>query len=476
MINWSDVNWTAWQNSLGGLPQTNYAGTPVAWTNAIKPLAPIQDVYGEVVKNGIICESAMAAAYPDKDVREFMDYLAADPNAVTAGGYRGANFWRTDTIGTNQWANIIGSTGGNYSNIVNNVVLDNPAATVTGAWTAARVFGASATSPTYYGATGSDTNCFGTNYLFKTHGTGAAFVQFTPGILIAGDYDVFQWHPFLTNASAATPFQVLGATGTNLVFANQQTNAGDWSWLGRFDFATGGSNFIRVLDSFSDASNVAVADGVKLVYANSDVILDNTNALVTFAGSWSTGAVAGDYAAGYRYAASAATVTATATFRPSFPNPGLYDVFIWHPPGSGSATNAPWTISCWGGITNISVNEQVNSGAWFQIAAACPFSAGTNGFVQLANNAASGSVVADAVRFAFAGPLAPLSIGAIDREGDGRIKLTVNSTPGYGLWLDHATNLPAWHPLTNLLNADGQLIFTDNFTITNSAGYYRARQ
>src|ERR1017187_237918 len=476
-INWSDVNWATWQNSLYSLATTNINGVAVNWTNSIKPILPLQDVYGEVVSGGIICEGAAGVVYPDKDVQEFVDYATADPHAQTAGGYRGANFWRADTIGTNQWANITAGTSGNYSNLVNNIVLDDSAAVFTGAWNAVRVFGATTTSPTYYGATGTDTNCFGTNYFYKPQGGGAAFAQFNPPVLIPGNYNVFQWHPFLTNASAGTPFVIGTPAGTNTIFVNQQTNAGHWSFVGQFSFAAGTSNFIRVLDNFSDATNVAVVDGVKLVYANADLVLDNTNAEMNFAGSWSTGTSATDkYKADYRYASSTATAMATATYRPNFPNAGLYDVFVWYPQGGNRATNAPWTISFFGGSTNVLVNQQTNGGFWLQIAAARPFSAGTNGFVQLVNNAGPSIVVADAMKFSFAGPLATVAFQAITRQGDGRISLTVNSTPGYGLWIDRTTNLLAWQPLTNMLNANGTLIFTDNSPTNRSAGFYRARQ
>ena len=476
-INWSDVNWATWQNSLYTLPPTNINGVAVNWTNAIKPLLPLQDVYGEVVSGGIICETAAGAIFPDQDVQEFMDYAAADPHAQTAGGYHGVNFWRADTIGTNQWANIAGGTSGNYSNLVNNLVLDNPDATVSGPWTSVRVFGATTTLPTYYGATGTDTNSFGTNYLSKGQGSGAAFVQFTPDIVIPGKYDVFQWHPFLTNASAGTPFVIGTPAGTNTVFVNQQTNSGQWSFVGRFDFTAGSSNYIRVLDNFSDAANLAVVDGVKLVYADADIILDNTNSEVSYSGSWSPSSSAPDkFLADYRFANSAASVTATATYRPNLPNAGLYDVFVWHSVSGNRSTNAPWAISPLGGTTNVVVNQQINGGTWVQIAAARPFRAGTNGSVWLANNAGPSVVIADAVKFSFAGPLSPLAFQAINRSADGRVNLTVNSTPGYGVWIDRTTNLVGWQTLTNLVNTNGTVVVIDHSATNRNAGFYRARQ
>ena len=477
-INWSDVNWATWQNSLASLPQTNYAGTSVSWTNAIKPITPLQDVYGEVVTGGIICEGA-ATPVPDEDVQEFIDYSAADPHAQTAGGYRGINFWRSDTIGTNEWSGIIAGNSGNFSNLVNNLVFDDAAATYAGAWNSVKVFGATTTLPTYYGATGTDTNSFGTNYCYKGQGSGAAFAQFTPAILIPGKYDLFEWHVFLTNASAGTPFVIGTPAGTNTVLVNQQTNSGNWSFVGRFNFSAGTNNFIRVQDNFSDAANFAIVDGLKLMYADADIALDNTNTEVAFTGSWTTSSSGADrYKADYRFASSATNVTATATYRPDFPNAGLYDVFIWYPQSSNRATNAPWTISYFGGSTNVLVNQQTNGGGWRQIVAARPFAAGTNGFVQLANNAApvGNVVIADGVKFSFAGPLAPVALASIVRQPDGRVNLGVNSTPGYGVWIERTTNLTSWSPLTNLLNTNGTLNFTDSSASNNSAGFYRARQ
>lgn len=476
-INWSDVNWATWQASLAALPPTNINGLAVVWTNAIKPITPLQDVYGEVLSGGIICEGAAGTVYPDEDVREFIDYSAADPNAQTAGGYRGINFWRADTIGTNQWGNIAAGSSGNYSNSVNNLVLDDSQATYVGGWNSVRVFAATATVPSYYGATGTDTNCFGTNYCYKAAGGGLAYAQFQPTVVIPGKYDVFQWHPFLTNASAGTPFMVGTPAGTNTLPVNQQTNAGGWSWVGRFNFSAGTNNFIRVLDNFSDVTNLAVVDGLKLVYADDDVMLDNTNSEVSYTGSWTTSsATAGYYLADYRFAGTAPNVTATATYRPNFPNAGLYDVFAWYASGGNRATNAPWTIVFFGGSTNILVNQQTNGGGWFRLAAALPFNAGTNGFVQLANNASNSVVIADGVRFAFAGPLAPVAIQSISRQVDGRVNLTVNSTPGYGVWIERATNLPVWSPLANQLSTNGTVIFTDVSATNNSASFYRARQ
>ena len=260
-INWSDVNWRTWQNGLASLPAGNSNGLSVYWTNAIKPIIPLQDVYGPLY----------ASPHPNEDVMEFIDYAVADPNAQTPGGYQGVNFWRADLHGAVQWAHIKTGTSGSFSGNVNNIVVDDARATFVGGWTHVRVFGATPTLPTYYGATGSDTNSFGTNYFSISQGAGAAYAEFRPNILVPGDYDVYQWHPYVTNASAGTPFQIEHALGTTTVRANQQINAGNWSSLGRFNFASGTNGHIRVRDDFSDAGKLALADGIKLIFAASNL-------------------------------------------------------------------------------------------------------------------------------------------------------------------------------------------------------------
>lgn len=263
-INWTDVNWKTWQASLVGSSSV-INGQTIFWTNSIKPIVPLQDVYGPIISGGVICEGT-AGAQPDKDVLEFIDYSSGDQNTQSTGGYRGVNFFRTDLHGSVQWASIKGSTSGSFTGVVNNIILDDSKASVVGAWTAVKVFGATTTSPTYFGATGSDTNSFGTNYFSKGQGTGAAYMQFTPNIVVPGDYNVFQWHPFIANASAGAPHVINFNGGSTTIFANQQTNAGNWSLLGKFNFTAGTSGTIRITDAISEPSGLAIVDGLKLVF------------------------------------------------------------------------------------------------------------------------------------------------------------------------------------------------------------------
>ncbi|HOX57327.1 MAG TPA: immunoglobulin domain-containing protein [Verrucomicrobiota bacterium] len=259
-INWADVNWTYYQNLWSNLPPETINGVTVYWTNAIKVLVPIQDVYGP----------PYSAPTPDKDVQEFIDYLAADPNTPAVGGYAGANFFRADLHDAQQWTYISAGTLGATPGVVNNLVLDEADASVVGAATSVRTFYlTNNTTPRFEGAgTGTDTNSFGTNYVALAQGSGANYVEFTPNVLVPGDYTVYQWHPYRADASAGVPFEIVYNGGSTTVYANQQTNAGNWSLLGTFNFAAGSSGRIRVTDAIAEPGGVALADGIKLVFAS----------------------------------------------------------------------------------------------------------------------------------------------------------------------------------------------------------------
>ena len=249
-IEWSDANWDQWQKGLSNSFSV-INGARIDWTNALKPLAPVNDVYGPL--------------YPsptrEKDVMEFTDYLAADPNCVTRGGYKGVSFFRADLHGPGQWDYIKAGPGGDFPGVVNSVVLDDASATMVGSWTCLRIF----YNGSYYGGA-TDIDPFGTNYFMIGQGRGANYAQFTPNILVAGNYDVYQWHPTRTNASATVPFTIHYYGGTASLLVNQQTNGGNWSWLGRFFFDCGAAGYVRVTDAIAESNKVAMVDGVKFAF------------------------------------------------------------------------------------------------------------------------------------------------------------------------------------------------------------------
>ncbi len=231
-IDWTDTEWNNFHNSLTG-----------TWTNAIKPIVPVAQVYGPLAP-------PQASTIPDKDVTEFCDYLLADVRSASPGGYKGVNFWRADLHGAVQWANIKAATSGDMPGVVNSIVIDNPSATVVGAWSTGSIA----------------TNKFGLNYRSRGQGTGTNYVDFIPTITTPGDYKVYTWHTMGSNRTLSAPHTIVHNGGSVTVNVNQQANEGKWNLLGTFNFVPGASGYVRISDAIPDAGQVVIADGIKFQY------------------------------------------------------------------------------------------------------------------------------------------------------------------------------------------------------------------
>ncbi|HOX58544.1 MAG TPA: family 10 glycosylhydrolase [Candidatus Paceibacterota bacterium] len=211
-----------------------------------------------------------------------------------------------------------------------------------------------------------------------------------------------------------------------------------------------------------------------------DLILDNAQAVYT--GGWTAGSSApGYYGADYRYSGTTGgPATATATYRPMVSVAGTYDVYLWYPQGSNRATNAPWVVSYSGGSVTSLVNQTTGGGGWAQIARGKYFAAGTNGYVQLANNTGtSGKVVmADAVRLirSSAQTYVPLSFGPWDWDKTGCLRLPVLGNRDQTCLVEGTTDFKQWLPVANVRVGDspGQVMDADSHFYPYR--FYRARQ
>src|SRR5437879_3960922 len=119
-------------------------GETIYWTNSIKPLTLMRDVY-------YLGYNGPGSGYADRDVMEFLDYTVADPNAVTPGGYQGFDAFRSELNSAGQEAYISAATIGQFSNAVNNIILDDARATAVGPWTAVRTINATTGGVQFYG-------------------------------------------------------------------------------------------------------------------------------------------------------------------------------------------------------------------------------------------------------------------------------------------------------------------------------------
>lgn len=133
---------------------------------------------------------------------------------------------------------------------VDDIVIDNPSASVAGSWSTGT----------------SSTDKYGSDYRFKGQGTGSEYLQYTPQILTAGDYDVYTWHPQGTNRTAGAPHVISHEQGSDTVYIDQQINGGQWNYVGTYPFAAGSSGNVRITDGFADGGQVVLADAIAFVY------------------------------------------------------------------------------------------------------------------------------------------------------------------------------------------------------------------
>ena len=160
------------------------------------------------------------------------------------------------------------------------------------------------------------------------------------------------------------------------------------------------------------------------VFAQS-VIVDNDNAnnpdgVFTVLGeAWATGTVTpGHWEQDYRYR-SAGSGSGQVEWRPDLPAAGDYEVTIYFPEGSNRAPDAPFTVFHAAGSTTTFIDQRTNGGMWLSLGSYA-FNAGSGGSVLLSDDATTGVVLADAVRFTPVSPDASAFRGVwIDAFGEG---------------------------------------------------------
>ncbi|MEO6739809.1 MAG: hypothetical protein ABIP20_06125, partial [Chthoniobacteraceae bacterium] len=96
------------------------------------------------------------------------------------------------------------------------IVVDNPAATVTGVWT---------TNASTGGNWGNDFLKDGNT------GKGTKSVRWTPSLPTAGEYDIYI--RYVSGSADNVPVDVIAAAGTETITVSQQLDFGKWVWLKR---------------------------------------------------------------------------------------------------------------------------------------------------------------------------------------------------------------------------------------------------
>jgi len=273
-----------------------------------------------------------------------------------------------------------------------------------------------------------------------------------------------------------------------------------WIWTG-IRWVTQRPNTHGIVEDFSNAEAVnyylarylwnAGAD-VRLVRERShneiEIIVDNDQGPpgYTETGQFSSSSSSGYEGGSYRYALSAESESASATWRPDLPKAGFYPVWIWYRYNVNRAAEARYQIYHAGGKTEVIISQEVHGDTWRYLGEFY-FEAGTAGYITLTNQSSDPgqAIIADTVRFGG-------GMGSIDRgkgvSGKPRweeaaryyaqymgfpMDESINDVivrPLYAEW-EKSKGYPqeegvfiSWH--TNCCNKSGTLSFTHSFQPT----------
>ncbi|HXI70814.1 MAG TPA: fibronectin type III domain-containing protein [Verrucomicrobiae bacterium] len=221
--------------------------------------------------------------------------------------------------------------------------------------------------------------------------------------------------------------QPVGALSGRVIFMN---SGHGWTWSGTSWYLQRPTSLASMNEDYGNLDQLnffaaycfnagaIVASMRPLGQQTNEVVLDNTNAAVTFAGSWNNSSSTYYFgtpgATSYRFASLNATETATATYTPTIPVAGYYPVYTWVKADTDRGDQL-YRIRHTGGETQYRVPHYMVGNGWIYLGEYY-FNAGSNsanGAVVISNlrSTTNGSVViADAIRFGN-------GMGSINRGG-----------------------------------------------------------
>lgn len=162
-------------------------------------------------------------------------------------------------------------------------------------------------------------------------------------------------------------------------------------------------------------------------------VLDDTDPATAYIGTWNTSTqIPGYYGSGYRVGSTG--TGSSATFTPTLPATGSYEVFMRYPADANRANNTPVDINHTGGTATVTVNQRINYNTWVSLGT-YTFNAGTSGNVRIRNDGANRAVLADAVKWV------PVSGGGSAPTAPSSLTATALSSNQVNLaWADNATD------------------------------------
>jgi chitodextrinase len=135
------------------------------------------------------------------------------------------------------------------------IIIDNPAATITGVW-------ATLTTGAKYGA----------DFIYaSTAVTEGKTATFRPTVAYAGNYNVYVWYTTGSNRSTASPYFTQWDGGSETIGVNQTVNGGVWVLLqSSRHFATGTAGYVKLGNGTGATGKIVVADAVRFVQVSGD--------------------------------------------------------------------------------------------------------------------------------------------------------------------------------------------------------------
>lgn len=169
------------------------------------------------------------------------------------------------------------------------------------------------------------------------------------------------------------------------------------------------------------------------VTPRSTYIVDDADPACVYVGTWSTSTnIPGYYGSGYHTMGTG--TGASATFAPTLPAAGDYEVFMRYPADANRANNTPVDINHAGGTATVTVNQRINYNTWVSLGT-YTFNAGTSGNARIRNDGANRGVLADAVKWV------PVSAGTSAPAAPSGLTATAMSSNQVNLaWADNATD------------------------------------
>lgn len=191
-----------------------------------------------------------------------------------------------------------------------------------------------------------------------------------------------------------------------------------WQWsstLGRWATDRGNNNEIVEdfgnHDQFTYYCNYLFNAGATVVpfrpvgNQTNEVILDNDDSQVTYAGTWSNSGSSAYYgqasdSVSYRFAITAASETAVATYRPNIPQRGFYPIYTWVLNSSNRSPDQLYRINHSGGVSEVRIDHIKVGRGWVYLGTYY-LESGTDAYVEISNQSATAgnNVIADAIRF-----------------------------------------------------------------------------